>query len=67
MTFRIYTSTGQRHGPFGSLVIAQKNAIAKLLEDKRIQSVELRPSASSVVGGYGPNHRGSFYKTRLDL
>lgn len=67
MRFYIFTSTGQRYGPFGTLPIAQKNAVAKLLEDKRIKAVELRPSVSPWGGGYGPKHRGSFYKTREDL
>jgi len=67
MTFKLFTSTGRNTGPFGSLVIAQKNATAQLLEDKRVKTVELRPSVSPAKGGFGLKHPGSFYKTRADL
>jgi hypothetical protein len=67
MTFKIFTSTGQSAGPYGSLPLAQKHATAALLGDKRIKAVELRPVSSPNLGAYGPKHVGSFYKLRVDV
>ena len=63
MTFRIYTDTGKVTGPYGSLPLAQKWATAAIVGDKRVKTVEVRPS----FGGKGPfnkNTIGSFYRTR---
>jgi hypothetical protein len=63
MTFTLFTSTGAKFGPYGSLPLAQKEALAKLLGDKRVR-VEIRPSCSLHDGGYNRYHKGSFYKFR---
>jgi hypothetical protein len=64
MTFHIYADTGEKGGPFASLPLAQKHAYALLLGNKKSQVVELRPVSSSAQGGYGPDHRYSFYRYR---
>lgn len=64
MTFHLYTSTGAKFGPYGSLPLAQKEALAKVLGDQRVKGVEIRPSCSLHGGGYSRYHKGSFYKFR---
>jgi hypothetical protein len=64
MTFKLFTSTGQIYGPYGSLPLAQKEALGKLLGDKRVKGIEIRPSCSLHDGGYNRYHKGSFYKFR---
>jgi hypothetical protein len=64
VTFHLFTSTGQKFGPYGSLPLAQKEAVAKLLGDRRVRGVEIRPSCSLHGGDYNRYHKGSFYKFR---
>jgi hypothetical protein len=64
VTFKLFTSTGQIYGPYGSLPLAQKEAYARILGDRRVKGIEIRPSCSLYDGGYSSDHKGSFYKFR---
>lgn len=64
MTFHCYPNTGGKFGPYGSMPLARKWAIALLAMNRKTKVVEVRPVCSPFLGEYGKGHRSSGYLIR---
>jgi len=65
MSFHILTNTGKTFGPYGSILLARREARGKILGDKRISQVKIRHVFSRAGGTkFGAKNPGSFYESR---